>query len=249
MISNAEKFAKYGEAESLWGTPPEPSAELLRGVGQLEKLMVHELNHGDDALSTMLVPVMRARRHFTEKDGSAIEKGLEEEALLARLPHDKKGWGLAAFRYDPNRPLDDIIANLRKELEELRSFPPNPPRPRGKDWATRMIDLLCYRAKQRNIGDWKMIAPLIDPCIKAAGCGGMLTHKSWLNRVRRAFDEIFQREGWLAERQREMLPHLPQEHHAFVMRRPYESKTIPWKAAPQVWGDLGMSKFILNAKK
>lgn len=234
--------------ERLWGEEHKPSAELLSGVGQLEKLMLHEMAHKDIALSSTLVPLMRTNREFHEEAGKPIA-GYTEEALLARLAYDKDGWGLLAFRYDPQRPLDDILADLRKDLEDLRTFPSKPMRPRGKDWSSRMVDLICLRAKRANLGDWKIMAPIINPCIKAAGCGGPLSQKSWLNRISRAQDELRERDNWLIAKQQAKLPYTPPEHHEIVMRRPFESETVPWVSAPKIWGTAGFYKFSLKSKR
>ncbi len=171
------------------GRGTQAKRQLLRGVGQIEKLMLHEMAHKDIALSSTLVPLMRTNRELHEEAGKPIDD-YTEEALLTRLAYDKDGWGLLAFRYDPQRPLDDILADLRKDLEDLHTFPSKPLRPRGKDWSSRMVDLICLRAKRVNLGDWKIMAPIINPCIKAAGCGGPLSQKSWLNRISRAQDDF-----------------------------------------------------------
>jgi len=229
-----ETVRKVCSRKCLWGDVPAEAARFLIGVGELENFMLHEMEHGDRATSAWLVQTMRVvAKHI--KEGEQVETRYHEAELIKRLPHDEDGWGQVAFRYDPKRPLDEIMADMRKEMESMRPFPAKPMKPRGKDWGSRLIDLLCHQAKHHGL-EWKEAAPLIDPCINAAGCGGTLKHKSWLTRLQRGYDEIRIREDWLDSIQREKLPRLPPEIHAEWMHKPISELTLPYEAAIDLWG-------------
>lgn len=232
-----ETVRKVCGKKCLWGDVPAEAARFLLGVGELERFMLHEMKHEDRATSAWCVHVMRMVAKNQKEAGEQIDPRYHEDELIKRLPHDADGWGQVAFRYDPKRPLDEIMADMRKEMEMMRPFPAKPMKPRGKDWGSRLIDLLCHQAKRQHALEWKEAAPLIDPCIKAAGCGGSLGHKSWLTRLQRAYNEIRHREDWLDSIQREKLPRLPPEVHAEWMDKPISMLTLPYEAAIDLWGE------------
>lgn len=174
--------------EAAWlGWPFDLPPEKYAGSSDIREIM----GKTSSEWSMFFADLDRAKRKSTVvTDGNASNwKHLLDEHGNFRL----------LFSIDRTRPLDEIMKDIRQELEVLHRFPPQMPPVRGVDWASRLCDLLCLRL-ERSGHDWKSAFDILTPFKKNNGLTGLSVQKHWSTRRGRAKAAIKKRHEALKKR-------------------------------------------------
>lgn len=127
---------------------------------------------------------------------------------------DENGNFRLLFGIDRTRPLDEIMKDIRRELETLHRFPLQRSPVRGVDWASRLCDLLCLRL-ERSGHEWKRAFAILTPFRKENGLNGLSVQKHWSTRRGRAKAAIKRRREILEKRR-----HIEEMHHVEKYGKP-----------------------------